>query len=322
MLNGKNLGHRLGGDVYPYENTLSCYKKSLKILQYKKDFHYVEFDIRETKDNKIVVFHDSKIARVVPKSKYNIKVLKRVLKKKRFDKIRIKDLTSEEISKLVIAKNVHIPTLEDILKSSIKWGLTKPMHIELKSLHTDTARYKLIELIKKYHKKIDISIIAFRKYFYQSFPFPPRWIKLLKDNNINAYQIDKYSFTNDISTSLVSGNFTTLLSESRFSISKKTGRVKSFTFVIPKEIKCGDSLKIGISGGLDNTGDRGVTFNVTNENGKELISGFSNTKGWEWFTLNPRNSRKFILTIEDRDTNFSGKYPGNDGMVKVLYMMN
>ena len=318
LINAENLGHRLGGDVYQYENTLNCYKKALKNLQQKKKFQYVEFDVRETKDHGLVVFHDSKIKRVIPKNRQNLKVLRKVLKKKKFKQIRVKDLTLKEIKKLLIAKDVHIPTLEEVLASSVKWNLKKPMHIEVKSLRSDEARYKLIDLVKKYNKKLDIALIAFRKNFYKSFPFPPRWIALLKKNGIEAYQIDKYAFTDGSALCSRSKNFTTLVPERSFHINKKYGRVNEFRFVLPKEIKCDTQLQIGIYGGEDDSGDKGVTFYLYDKNGKNLLSGFSNASGWEWFSLNPKNSREFILKIEDSDTKFIGKHPGNGGLVKVL----
>jgi hypothetical protein len=321
LMNAENLGHRLGGDVYSHENTLVCYKKALKNLQYKKNFKHVEFDIRETKDNKIVVFHDRNIERIIPKNKHNIKILTKILKKKKFKKIRVKDLTLKEMTQLLIAKNVHAPTLEDVLKASIKWDLKKPIHIEVKSLHSDKARYKLIDLVNKYNKKLDISIIAFRKNFYNSFPFTPRWINIFKNNNIEAYQIDKHSFTEKSSYCSLSGSFTSLLPESTFLISKEVGRTQEFRFTLPKEIKCKDTLKIGIYGGSDDSGYEGVSFQISNKNGKNMLTGFSNTKGWEWFSLEPKDVREFILTIEDSDTRFTGKYPGNGGLVKVLYLM-
>jgi len=319
LINAENLGHRLGGDVYKYENTLNCYKKALKKLQQKKKFKNVEFDIRETKDHEIVVFHDSTIKRIIPKNRHNIKVLKRVLKKKKFKQIRVKDLTLKEIKKLLIAKDVYIPKLEDVLDASIRWNLKKPMHIEIKSLNSDEARYKLIDLVKRYNKKLDITLIAFRKNFYKSFPFYPRWINILKKNNIKAYQIDKYSFTNNNSLCFSSEKFMTLLSESSFHINKKNGRVKEFRFKLPREIKYNSRLQIGIYGGEDDSGDRGVTFYVYDKNKKNLLSGFSNASGWKWFSLNPKNSKEFILRIEDIDTKFIGKHPGNGGLVKVLY---
>jgi len=319
LINAENLGHRLGGNVYKYENTLVCYKKALKNLQQKKEFKNVEFDVRETKDHALVVFHDNKIERIIPKNRNNLKVLKRVLKKKKFEKIRIKDLTLKEVRRLLIAKDVYVPTLEDVLESSIKWNLKKPMHIEIKFLKSDEARYKLIDLVNKYNKKLDIVLIAFHRNFYKSFPFPARWINILKKNNIEAYQIDNYSFTEDRSSCFSSATFTTLLPESSFHISKKHARVKKFRFALPKEIKSNARLQIGIYGGKDDTGDKGITFYVYDKNGKNLLSAFSNTSGWEWFSLNPKNSREFILKIEDIDTKFTGKHPGNGGLVKVLY---
>jgi len=320
-IDAKNFGHRLGGDVYSFENTLDCYTKALKNLQHKKNFKYVEFDIRETKDGKIVLFHDNDITRLIPQTKHNIKVLKRVLKRKKFEKIRIKDLTFKEVKGLWIEKNIHIPTLKEVLDTSIKWNLTKPMHIEVKSLNTDMVRYKLIELINEYSSKLDISIIAFRKNFNKSFPFTPRWIKLFQNNGIEAYQIDKYSFTDKQSFCLTTSNFTTLLTESKFSIRKKEKRSQAFTFVLPKKIKCKNTVQIGIFGGADDSGDKGITFTLIDKNGKQFLSGFSNSTSWEWFSLNPQESREFTLSIIDMDTKLKGKHPGNGGMVKVLYSM-
>ncbi len=68
MVNAGNLGHRLGGDIYKPENTLYAYNKALKSLQNKKEFKNVEFDIRESKDGELIVFHDQTINRIVPKT--------------------------------------------------------------------------------------------------------------------------------------------------------------------------------------------------------------------------------------------------------------
>ena len=321
VLNSQNLGHRLGGDIYKPENTLFSYNKALK-LQKKKSFVYVEFDVRETKDGELIIFHDSTIKRLVPKNSHNLRVLKKHLKKKKFERIYIKDLTLSEISHLLLQKKAHIPTLKEVLEASIKWKLKKPMHIEIKQLDSDKARYKLVELITQYNKKIDISIIAFRKYFYKSFPFSPRWIQLFKEKGIEAYQIDKYSFTKNIPSCSPKETFTPLLSETSFSISKKSKRIQKFSFSLPKILKCSDTLQIGIFDGKDNSGDNGVTFRIENQEGKIILSGFSNSSSWEWFVLKPKQNRNFTLIIEDIDTSFTGKYPGNGGKVKVILRAN
>ena len=319
FLYSKNLGHRLGGDIYEPENTLFSYKKALKELQKKEDFLYVEFDIRESKDGKIVVFHDSKIARMTPQSRENMDVLSRILKKKRFEKIRIKDLTFNEIVGLSLKKETKIPTLKEVLDASIQWNLKKPMHIEVKSLMTDQARYHLIQLIQKYASELDISLVAFQKNFAKSFPFPPRWIKLLQNANIEAYQIDKHSFTVDNRLSFGESNFKVLLSEKRFFIKKETQRVKNFSFNIPNKYRIKPLLQVGIYGGADDSGDHGVTFTLRTQNGKKLLSGFSSASGWEWFSVAFGDQDRLILSIKDKDTKITGKKRGNSGMVKVLY---
>ena len=318
-INAKNLGHRLGGDIYKPENTLFSYKKALKKLQDKKSFHYVEFDIRESKDGKLVVFHDSKIERIVPKTKHNLLVLSSVLKKKKFNKIKIKDLPLKIISKLQLEKKAHIPTLKDVLEASVKWKLKKPMKIEIKLIRSDKARYRLVETILNYNKKLDIILIAFSKNFYKSFPLPSRWIKVFKDNDLKCYQIDKYEFTASKFNDIKPLNYTTLLSESPFSVNKGKSRRKEFLFFLPKKINSNNSIKVGVYGGADNSGDKGITFRVETKNKELLFSGFSNAKGWEWFEFSNLNTRELILILEDYDTKFTGKNPGNTGKIKVLF---
>lgn len=318
--NSENLGHRLGGDIYKPENTLFSYKKALNQLQKKKSFSYVEFDIRESIDGEIIVFHDSKIKRIVPQTKYNLEVLKFILKEKKFSTLCIEDLTAKEISKLKLEYNTHIPTLEEVLKASVKWKLKKPMRIEVKFLHSDKARYALVKSLSKYKEKLDISLIAFRKNFYESFPFSPRWIKLFQENDLNFYQIDKYEFTESNNMNLSQKvRFLTLLPETNFFIKRAKKRVKVFSFFLPKLLHSKDSIKIGIYGGADNSGDRGVTFRVLNEKGELLYSGFSKALKWEWFNIHTLNGEELRLIIEDFDTTLKGKKAGNRGMVKVLF---
>jgi hypothetical protein len=242
------------------------------------------------------------------------------LKEKKFSTLCIEDLTAKEISKLKLEYNTHIPTLEEVLKASVKWKLKKPMRIEVKFLHSDKARYALVKSLSKYKEKLDISLIAFRKNFYESFPFSPRWIKLFQENDLNFYQIDKYEFTESNNMNLSQKvRFLTLLPETNFFIKRAKKRVKVFSFFLPKLLHSKDSIKIGIYGGADNSGDRGVTFRVLNEKGELLYSGFSKALKWEWFNIHTLNGEELRLIIEDFDTTLKGKKAGNRGMVKVLF---
>ena len=69
-----NLGHRGGGDYFDFlpENSLATLVASLHgvgdndPIQTRKEFIYLEFDVRETYDNEIVVFHDKLSCRLLP----------------------------------------------------------------------------------------------------------------------------------------------------------------------------------------------------------------------------------------------------------------
>lgn len=103
----KNMGHRLGGDIFQPENSLASYKKiysqykdsgrfefsAWRIIYYT--FKYVEFDLQETYDKQYVVFHDCTknrdISRIILSSdngyrRYNVRALKNIFEKKSFIK--------------------------------------------------------------------------------------------------------------------------------------------------------------------------------------------------------------------------------------------
>ncbi len=318
IANATNLGHRLGGDIYKPENTLYVYKKALKTLQNKKDFKYVEFDIRESKDGELIVFHDSKIDRIVPKTKHNLNLLKN----KNFKNISIENLTAKTISKLILEHNAHIPTLEEVLQASVDWNLKKPIHVEIKALNTDKARMKLIKTVDKYTKKLDISFIAFSKHFYKSFPYPPRWIHLFQKYNLNFYQIGRHEFTRKSFDDVLFPQVNVLLPESNFNIKNAQKRKVDFLLTFPNNIQKNSTIKVGIYHGADNTGDKGIYFKIKNlKETTTMMHGFSDSAGWQWFSFNNTSYKSFKIIIEDLDTNLSGKYPGNAGKIKIISIL-
>ena len=56
-----NLGHRLGASGTKLENTIQGLKDSSKIVSDSK-FKYWEFDVRESSDGILFVFHDDDIS--------------------------------------------------------------------------------------------------------------------------------------------------------------------------------------------------------------------------------------------------------------------
>ncbi|MEM7165572.1 MAG: glycerophosphodiester phosphodiesterase family protein [Planctomycetota bacterium] len=321
-LTAKNLGHRMGGDVYQPENTLYCYQKALAELQDSPEFHYVELDVQETKDGAIVVFHDTKtLKRLVPKSSENMAVLEPLLRVKKFGAIRIGDLTLAQVQRLTLAKNARIPTLKMVLEASIRWKLTKPMLIEIKSLRSDACRSALLSLVVPYRSRLKVDFLAFPAAFRSSFPDPLRWKCALRKHDFRVYTALKpktAEFDLAAGTPPPAGvRFRTVVAETDFVISQSAGRTVEFPISLPDTRGSGFKLRVGIEHGYDDTGDKGVRFRLRGEPEKDLLREFSKAKGWRWFELPLESLSDLTLVVEDEDTKLSGRHPGNRGRVKV-----
>jgi glycerophosphoryl diester phosphodiesterase len=85
------IGHR-GARAYEPENTLLSFKRAIEL-----GVDAVELDVRRTKDNEIVVIHNSDVNKTTDGSGS------------------VSDFTLEEIKKFVTEKGEHIPTLEEVL---------------------------------------------------------------------------------------------------------------------------------------------------------------------------------------------------------------
>ncbi len=86
------VAHR-GASVNAPENTLKAFEKAIEL---KAD--YVEFDVQETRDGKLVITHDEDIKRITGQEGL------------------ITDMTLNELRKLDFGENETIPTLEELVK--------------------------------------------------------------------------------------------------------------------------------------------------------------------------------------------------------------
>ena len=166
-----NLGHRAGGDYFDFlpENSLASLMASLHgvgdddPIQTRREFVYLEFDVRETYDNEIVVFHDKLLKRMLPYSAENIAVFNSLLDSEelkerlgrpdiRHEELRIRDLTLRELKSLYLEGDSlqRVPTLNEYLNAAEFFGLIKPMLIEVKYLHSDAGRKSLIDSVVEY----------------------------------------------------------------------------------------------------------------------------------------------------------------------------
>lgn len=156
-----NVGHLLGGDISKYPgNTLEALSESIsKNIHKHKKFKYYEFDINETKDHRLIVFHDRKIKGIgkIRKTNYNV------------------------ISQYRIDNKYRIPLLSEVL---YKLQMNYKGHVvaEIKRLSSDIGRDKFINLIEEYKAKgaLKIDYFAFKSHFKKSFPSKESRIKYCK----------------------------------------------------------------------------------------------------------------------------------------------
>ena len=125
------IGHR-GARAYEPENTLSSFKKALEI-----GVDAVEFDVRKTKDDQLVVIHDADVKRTT-----NGEGL-------------VSELTLEEIKGFSAEKGEKIPTLKealDFLDTKVK------IVIELKETNVEE---KVLKAVREKGLQKNVVIVSF-----------------------------------------------------------------------------------------------------------------------------------------------------------------
>lgn len=136
--------HRGSSTFYP-ENTLLSIGEAIN-----ENADYVEIDVRTTKDNYVVLFHDDNLKRIGDSKK------------------EIKDMTLKEVKEIdagyykdKLFKGEEIPTLEEVFekyKGKIKFN------IELKITNkNDVLPEKVAQLIHKYNMNNDVIVTSFDK---------------------------------------------------------------------------------------------------------------------------------------------------------------
>ena len=126
--NTEITAHRGDTSLYP-ENTIEAFKMAVE-----KQTDWIELDVQETKDKKVVVSHDANLKRVAGIDR------------------NIYDMNYDEVKKVILKEigNVKIPTLEEVLKWMILTNVK--LNIELKPYSDDDSLVKnTVDLIEKYH---------------------------------------------------------------------------------------------------------------------------------------------------------------------------
>ncbi|WP_291116545.1 glycerophosphodiester phosphodiesterase [Flavobacterium sp. UBA6135] len=130
-----NIGHR-GALGHETENTIASIKKALEL-----HVDMIEIDVFLIKSGELVVFHDE------------------ILDSLTNTPGRIEDFTFEELQKVIVKGNHHIPTLEEVIETIDR---KVQLNIELKGKNTVQPTFELLKkCYQKGWKKDDFVISSF-----------------------------------------------------------------------------------------------------------------------------------------------------------------
>ena len=126
------IGHRGASSNFP-ENTVLSFKKAFEI-----GANTVEFDVRQTKDKKLVIIHDKKVDRTTNGSGF------------------VSEMTFREIRKLDAGEGEKIPTLKEALSVVKKFKGRCLVEIKEKG-----SEEKILKEIKKMKMEKDVILTSF-----------------------------------------------------------------------------------------------------------------------------------------------------------------
>ena len=182
-----NDGHQLGGDLTTSlsGNTLECFERAVELYEHQESWRYAECDIRETKDNQLVVFHDWDISSLENSADNRAALGENVSRQA------IRDLTLQQIQSLKLNCGNRVPTLEQILEKATELKLEKPILLEFKHLHSDQGRDRLFDLAKRYRDEhgIEIHFRSFVRNVEICFPETKKWMAKFSDSGFRVYQV-------------------------------------------------------------------------------------------------------------------------------------
>ena len=182
-----NNGHQLGGDLladFP-GNTIEAFEIGIREHEASPEWKYSECDVRETVDNRLVLFHDWDLSSV-PNTEANQTVLTETVGDQP-----VNQLTLEQLQALQLQGGARIPTLEEVLEAAVRFGPAKPILLEIKLLHSEEARYRMLDLAKRYRDQhgLKIQFLAFIRNINRSFDEPREWLDRFSDAGFRVYQV-------------------------------------------------------------------------------------------------------------------------------------
>ena len=165
----KNSGHRLGTSGTPTEHTIDGLQSSIDNVS-RSDFRYWEFDIRESSDGKVFVFHDDEIVAHGTSSDTT-------------------EMTFLQIRDAGLKQGISIPLFSEVCENLR--DREEPVMVEIKHLETDQARSEVLETISEMSKW---KVMATPIRFSRSFPEETRdeWCARFESKGVELVRVGRH----------------------------------------------------------------------------------------------------------------------------------
>ncbi|PSC70906.1 glycerophosphodiester phosphodiesterase [Micractinium conductrix] len=158
-----DTGHRGGAEGYDGPHCENTVEAALALLEREARegplprFPYLEFDVQETADGELVVFHDSLLTRAFPAGSANAAAIEQLEAGTGapFSLLTVQDLTAAQLQSLALGgrAGVHVPTLQQFLDACDAAGARRSLAVEIKVLRTDAARQRFIDAVASFRRR-------------------------------------------------------------------------------------------------------------------------------------------------------------------------
>ncbi|KAI7840030.1 hypothetical protein COHA_006236 [Chlorella ohadii] len=154
-----STGHRGGAEGFKDDCCENTVEAVAALLQREREqgplphFPYLEFDVQETADGELVVYHDSLLTRGFPRDGINAAAVARLEQETgiAFGLLTVADCRLAQLQALHVGgrPGVCIPTLKQLLDACIAGGVQRSLAIEMKQLLSDAGRLKFLDTIRR-----------------------------------------------------------------------------------------------------------------------------------------------------------------------------
>ncbi|KAL4428354.1 hypothetical protein ABPG75_002443 [Micractinium tetrahymenae] len=165
VLPDDETGHRGGAEGFYGELCENTVEAAAALLQREAaegplpHFPYLEFDVQETADGELAVFHDSLLTRSfpTPRGSHNAAVAAQLEAATGipFRLLTVQDLTLAQLQSLQLGGRAGLkaPSLQQFLDACEAAGAKRTLAIEVKQMLTDAARRRFIDVVGAYRER-------------------------------------------------------------------------------------------------------------------------------------------------------------------------